>query len=163
MTRWLWLVSVLLVGPASAAEGTPEIAAGRSVEDVISEYCLNISDKAAEERAARQAETLKTLEVRLDDKIKQLEERRSELQGWVEKQEKLRSGAEKELVDIYATMDPEVAARQMENIDAKLASSILRQLKPRQASAILNEMKAEKAATLVKMLATVTVAGPVKK
>lgn len=130
------------------AESPP--AAG---SDAVIEYCLNISDKAADARAARQAETLKLLEAEIDKKLAALEARRAELQGWVEQQRQLQSAAAASLVEIYAGMDPEVAAEQMSKVDVRLASSVLRQLKAKQASLILNEMKPEQAAVLVKSIA----------
>ena len=82
-----------------------------------------------------------------------LEQRSNALADLIRKREELRNLAEKELVDIYAGMDAEAAAAQMEKLDMRLASSVLRQLKPRQASAILNVMKPEFAAQMVRLIA----------
>lgn len=144
----LGLAACLATSAGASAESPP--AAG---SDAVIEYCLNISDKAADARAARQAETLRLLEAEIDKKLTALEARRAELQGWVEQQRQLQAAAAASLVEIYAGMDPEVAAEQMSKVDAGLAASVLRQLKARQASLILNEMKPEQAAVLVKTIA----------
>ena len=140
-------------GAAGAAESSG--LNGRKEKEAVIQYCLDISDKAADARMARQTEALKALEGKLEAKIAELETRSAEIRGWVEKQQQLQAAADAGLVEIYAAMDPEVAAKQMANLDTRLASSVLRQLKPRQASAILNEMKPEQAAVLVKVIATV--------
>ena len=131
-------------------------AAANTESEAVINYCLNISDKARETRVARQAAAMKQMETELAAKIKELELRRQELQTWFEKQKGLQNAAEKSLVDIYAAMDSEAAAKQLAKLDPRLASSVLHQLKPRLASGILNEMKPEEAAKLVKIIAAAT-------
>jgi flagellar motility protein MotE (MotC chaperone) len=147
----LFVFAVTIMAGAGAAESAG--LNGQEEKEAVIQYCLNISDKAADARMARQAEILRTLEQKLEAKIAELETRRAEIQGWVEKQQQFQSAAQEGLVEIYATMDPEEAAKQMASLDTKLASSVLRQLKPRQASTILNEMKPEQAALLIKTIA----------
>ena len=151
--RAIVLMTVMAGGGAAGASEASTAAVGGTEKEAVIAYCLNISDKAADAKMARQTEALKALEAKLDFKIAELETRRAEIQGWVEKQRQFQSAAETGLVEIYATMDPEEAAKQMANLDTRLASSVLRQLKPRQASTILNEMKPEQAALLVKTIA----------
>jgi flagellar motility protein MotE (MotC chaperone) len=141
------LLLVLASVPAAS-----ETASAEDKEAVI-DYCLNISDKAAETRMSRQVAALKLLEEQIDTKLTELETRKSELKVWVERQEQLKSAAAGSVVAIYAAMEPEAAAKQMSSVDARLASSVLQQLKPKQASLILNEMKPEQAALLVKIIA----------
>jgi flagellar motility protein MotE (MotC chaperone) len=64
--------------------------------------------------------------------------------------------AGKELVDIYAKMDPEAAALQLTQLDTGTATSVIRQLSPRGAGAILNVMEAKQAAKLAKAIANAT-------
>lgn len=137
--------------PAAIATKAPD-----AESEAVINYCLNISDKAKDARAARQAAALGEMEAELESKIKELEQRREELQTWFEKQKGLQDAAERSLVDIYAAMDPEAAAKQLARLDPRLASSVLHQLKPRLASGILNEMKPEEAAKLVKIIAAAT-------
>ena len=141
--------------PAAMATKLPD-----AESEAVINYCLNISDKAKDARVARQAAALKEMEAKLESKIRELEQRREQLQAWFEKQKGLQDAAERSLVDIYAAMDPEAAAGQLTRLDPRLASSVLHQLKPRLASGILNEMKPEEAAKLVKIIAAAT--GPEK-
>lgn len=167
----LALSALILAAPVSAygseteqtkpkeAEAPPLEAPGIAIPlgqdmDPVRAYCTNIRDKAADARAAAQAKQLNELEKKLDDKIKALEAREAEVKSWVDKQQQIREAATSSLVDIYAGMDAEVAAKQLASLDPKLASSVIRQLKPRIASAILNEMKPETANMLVKTIAS---------
>ncbi len=134
--------------PSPAAEGTD------ANKEAIIEYCLNIVDEAKEARTALQMAKLSAMKDEIESRLKALEEKRIEVQGWVETQKKLRSEAESVLVEIYSGMEPEAAALQMATLDLRLATSVLLQLKPRVASTILNEMKPDKAASLVKAMAS---------
>jgi flagellar motility protein MotE (MotC chaperone) len=143
----------LVAAGAAAAEDSEPADLGK---ELVIEYCVNIRDKAAEARSARQAAEMKKLEASLNEKIADLEARTAELRDWVGKQREIQGAAETALVEIYASMDPSIAAQQLAELDTKLASSVLRQLKPRLASAILDEMSPDNAAPLVKIIAAAT-------
>ena len=64
----------------------------------------------------------------------------------------MQSGAEDDVVAIYARMDPEAAARQIAALDDRLAAAILAKLKPAAASAILGEMEADRASRLAGLI-----------
>jgi flagellar motility protein MotE (MotC chaperone) len=149
------LAMLLVLAPASLHAETPETAdASPAVGKIIEEYCVAISDQAAERRIARQAQALKELGARVENRIARLEQATTELEAVIKRQEDLRRLADTELVSIYSGMAPDMAASQMEKIGTSLASSVLRQLKPRQAGAILNEMKPDVAAQLVKAISS---------
>lgn len=143
---------VLALAGVMAKPAWPETAAPGQAGSPAGAYCLDIVDKAADARVARQAVRLKELEASLESRIRELEQRRDEVRQWVEQQKKLLEAAEAGLVAIYARMEPEAAAGQIALLDSRLAVSVLHQLKPREASAILNVMKAERAAELVRLL-----------
>lgn len=157
-----FMMGAALLGQVRAEDPGPSGQSKQTTEAVIN-YCLNISDKAAETRAARRLAALTEMEDKIKSKISELELRRSELEKWVEQKKALQQAAEESLVEIYATMDPEEAAKQLTKLDPRLASSVLFRLKPRLASGILNEMKAEDAAGLVRLLATATPNGETVK
>jgi flagellar motility protein MotE (MotC chaperone) len=136
------------------AEAPAAESGGDEIQQVIEKYCIAISDAAAERRMATQSAALKELEARLEDKITRLEQKKGELETLLKRRDDLRNLAQKELIEIYAGMEPEAASLQLEKLDVRLASSVLRQLKPRQASAILSEMKPEFAARMAKMIAS---------
>lgn len=132
------------------------IAAGGAdnVRQAIEEYCVTVSDAAAERRMFNQTAALKELETRMDEKINRLEQEKSKLEALLKRREDLRNLAKRELVEIYAVMDAEGASQQLAQLDVWLAASVLRQLKPRQASAILNEMNPDTAARMAKVIAS---------
>jgi flagellar motility protein MotE (MotC chaperone) len=136
-----------------AAQETSEGNADPDLRKVIETYCTTVSDLAAERRVARQTWALKELEAKVQDRLGVLEQSTQELSDLIRKRDELRNLAKAELVDIYAGMDAEAAAAQMERLDPRLASSVLRQLKPRQASAILDVMKPEVAAVMMRLIA----------
>jgi len=132
---------------AGSGDGDPDL------RKIVETYCTTVSDLAAERRVALQTSALKELEARVQDRLDVLEQRTQELSDLIRKRNELRQLAKAELVDIYAGMDAEAAAAQMERLDPRLASSVLRQLKPRQASAILDVMKPEMAAMMMRLIA----------
>lgn len=135
-------------------QATPE------VRQAIEDYCLSISDAAAERRMATKTASFEKLEKRLEERMTRLEEEKTALEALIAKREEIRNLATKELVEIYAGMPPEAAAAQMEKLDIRLASSVLRQLKPRQASAILSEVKPDLAAQMMRVLASAAQPAP---
>jgi len=151
-------MAALFIGLQLQATHSEEIITP-SVQKVIEEYCTSVSDLAAERRAARQASALKELEETVEDRISLLDQRTQQLAELIRKREELRNLADKQLVEIYAGVDAEAAAAQMERLDLRLASSVLRKLKPRQASAILDVMKPELAAQLVRLIAVASADG----
>jgi flagellar motility protein MotE (MotC chaperone) len=124
------------------------------IQQIIEKYCVAISDAAAERRMATQSAALKELQTKLEDRIARLEQKKGELETLLKRRDDLRNLAQRELIEIYAGMEPEAASLQLEKLDVRLASSVLRQLKPRQASAILNEMGPEFAARMARMIAS---------
>lgn len=145
----------LMLVVMQATPAWPEAPQTKDGESAAAVYCVNIADKAADARLARQTARLGELEAQVESRIAVLEQRRDEARQWVERQESLLKAAEASLVEIYARMDPEAAAGQLALLDTRLAASVLHQLKAREASAILNVMKTDRAADLVRMLASV--------
>lgn len=145
------------------AESTGPADGDDVISKAIEDYCTPVSDLAAERRAARQSAALKELESKVEQRLTLLEQRKQELAEYIRKRDELRNAAERELVDIYAGMEAEAAAAQMEKLDLRLSSSVLRQLKPRQASAILDVMKPELAANMVRLIASAAAAEKSRK
>ncbi len=139
---------------ASHAEQPGGSGANPPVEAIIRDYCGLVADQASERRQAQLKKSLSDLEARVEARLGELEKAKAELEVLIKRREDLRNLARKELVDIYAGMEPSIAAAQMEQVDVQLASSIIRHLKPRLASAILDEAKPEFAARIVRLIAS---------
>ena len=119
----------------------------------------NFSEAAAEARVARQQAELSALRDAVAEKISELNLRTAILKQWVERREALLNAAGDELVKIYGTLEPDVAAQQIVRLDVRVATSILRKLKPAAAGAILNAMEPKRAALLAKVISSAG-AGP---
>ena len=78
--------------------------------------------------------------------------RRLKSKEWVAKREEFLKKAEDGVVAVYAKMDPDAAAAQMNAMDEATAAALLTKLNPRVSSAILNGMDAGKAAKLTDMM-----------
>jgi flagellar motility protein MotE (MotC chaperone) len=167
------VAAMLLVGAQSAATeaAAPNIAT-RSVGDApvidaaapatgtepateIQRFCSNIADAARDRRYALQAQELQTLQGEIDKRIKVLEEKRAEYEGWLKRRKDFMAEAEEGVIKIYARMRPDAAAERLAEVDAELAAAILMKLDSRQAGVILNEMERKAAATLTGIMASV--------
>lgn len=158
------LAFLLLLSPGAVAFAEepppPPPAPAAQQEPSAADYCANFADRAAEARIAWQTGNLKQLQDEVAKKIAELEAKQKDLQQWIDKREAILKQAGKELVDIYAKMDPEAAAAQLGKLDTGTAVAVLRQLSPRAASAIMAAIPAERASVLAKAIATVTLEPP---
>lgn len=153
----LVLVAMLAASPLRAEEGHGESApAAANEEPSATDYCANFADQANDARVAWQTANLKKREDELATRIAALESKQAEIKEWIDKREAMLKAAAKELVDIYAKMDPEAAAGQLAELDTATATSVIRQLSPRGASAIMNVMEAKHASRLAKAIANAT-------
>ncbi|MGO8798190.1 MAG: MotE family protein [Roseiarcus sp.] len=120
--------------------------------DGVQQYCANIASIAADARIAWQMKRLGELETQLKQTIADLEAKEVESKEWVAKREEFLKKAEDGVVAVYAKMDPDAAAAQMNAMDEATAAALLTKLNPRVSSAILNGMDAGKAAKLTDMM-----------
>jgi flagellar motility protein MotE (MotC chaperone) len=151
------VLAMWTAGSALAEEAVPPGGHdAATAEPGATDYCANFADKAAEARIAWQTANLKKLQDDVSRKIAELEARQKEMQSWIDKRNAMLKEAGKELVDIYAKMDPEAAALQLAKLDTTTAVAVLRQLSPRAASTILASIEPVRAATLAKAIASAT-------
>lgn len=116
-------------------------------------YCDAIADPAREQRYLLKQEELKMLLASVNERVAELEKRKTEYEKWVKRREDFAKLASKNLVEIYAAMKPEASAVRMTELTPELAASLLLSISPRQASAILNEMDEKVAAALTGIMA----------
>ena len=116
------------------------------------DFCTNIADLTAESRAKIRAEQLAALEADLRTRISELEAKKVEVQGWVEKQEEIRKRADESVLAILGKMKSESAAAQIALMEDAMAAAVLMKLGPKPASAILNDMGAAKAARITESM-----------
>ncbi len=125
-------------------------------------YCYQIADEARDARYARQKRQLADMQKRLQALLKELERKRREYQQWVARREAITARMTRAMLDVYAKMEPDAAARQIEQMEYAVAVAILTGLKPQQASAILTEMKPKDAGRLVNVIVGAVAEGGLK-
>ena len=125
----------------------------------VEKYCLNIADKAQEQRYSLQRAKLMELEIEVGKQIDELERRRADYKEWLAERKKFLDSASVIVVDIYAKMNASSAAAQLGKLDRDAAASVLVKLKPRQASSILAEMDTNTAAEIAGRIVQKTAAG----
>ncbi|WP_374940395.1 MotE family protein [Mesorhizobium sp. INR15] len=123
-------------------------------ESEIQRFCSNIADAARDRRYALQAEELKQLQAGIDQRMKALDEKKTEYETWLKRREVFLARAEDGVVKIYADMKPDAAAERLAIVNADLAAAILMKLESRKAGVILNEMDQKAAATLTGIMAS---------
>lgn len=116
-------------------------------------FCANITDSARERRYALQREQLETLKADLEERIKALDSKQTELESWVERREEFARMASSAVVDVYANMPPDSAAERLANMEGGLSAALLMKLKSRTAAAILSEMEPRKASMVTGIMA----------
>lgn len=148
-------VLILSIGSISGAlaeeEQKPKPAA-KTAREEIKAFCANIADSARDQRYLLQKEELVKLQGQVDERMAQLDKKKSEYENWLKQRNEFLKRAEAGLVDIYKGMKPDAAAGQLNLIDPNLASAIIMKLSPRQSSLILAEMEPEKAAALTEII-----------
>jgi len=147
-------LSVLAATPSEATQDSnaKAVADSREVDNGVVRFCANAAPAAQEARIAWQMKRLDELDAQIKQRIAQLEQSEAAARDWVSKRDALLSAASEDVTAIYAKMQPEAAATQMNAMDDSLAAAILSKLKPKVASAILNEMEAPRASRLTAII-----------
>jgi flagellar motility protein MotE (MotC chaperone) len=118
-----------------------------------SDYCQNILKPAQEARYAFQLKTLEDLQMEIEAKLVLLDQKRLKNIAFESQKKEKMKVAQRQVVDIYSKMKPDIAAGQLELLDPETAVSILDQLKVKVSSSILNEMKGQSAAVITGLMA----------
>jgi len=88
---------------------------------------------------------LKVTEQRVDQKIKEMEQLRQQLQGMVNTANEAQQAQLDNLVKIYETMKPDDAATIFNNLDMPVLLGVIQHMKPKSTAPIMAKMKPEKA------------------
>lgn len=136
------------------APAPADITGSTGEESEIQRFCSNIADAARDRRYALQTAELKQLQSDVDNRIKALEDKRTEYETWLKRREVFLARAEDGVVKIYADMKPDAAAERLAIVHADLAAAILMKLDSRKAGVILNEMDQKAAAMLTGIMAS---------
>ncbi|MFY9288627.1 MAG: hypothetical protein WAO98_09025 [Alphaproteobacteria bacterium] len=101
-------------------------------------------EKRSRDMDTREA-LMKVAEQRVDQKIKELETLRTQLQSMVGQASEAQAAQTENLVKIYETMKPEEAAKIFEALDMPVLLGVIQKMKPARTAPILAKMPAEKA------------------
>jgi len=101
-------------------------------------------DKRAKDLDTREA-LIRVAEQRVDQKIKEMETLRLQLQSMINQVSEAQAAQVENLVKIYETMKPEEAARIFETLDMPVLLSVIQRMKPAHTAPILAKMAPEKA------------------
>ncbi|QTL06005.1 MotE family protein [Aquabacter sp. L1I39] len=132
---------------SAPVQATP-VAIGAPDNENALQYCSSIVNAAADARYVRQKEALAAMEKQIQERIAQLEAKRTEYQDWLQRREAFLKKADETLVQVMSQMRPDAAAAQLTAMSEDAAAAVLSKLSPRVASAILNEMDPARAARL---------------
>jgi len=106
-----------------------------------------------EEDLQQRSLILQAAEARVDDKVKQMEALRVQLQKMLGQMSEAQQAQIDNLVKIYEVMKPKEAARILQTLDQSVLLGVMRQMKPAKSAPILAEMDAPKAKDITMTLA----------
>ncbi|MDX2143893.1 MAG: hypothetical protein SFV19_11105, partial [Rhodospirillaceae bacterium] len=107
------------------------------------------------ERELQQKEGLvKAAEQRLDEKIAQMRQLETQLQGLVQQYDAKKKTEIEQLVKIYTAMKPKDAARIFDNLDMTILVAVVTSMKESKAAPILSLMNPDRAKELTEELST---------
>ena len=95
---------------------------------------------------------IKVAETRVDNKIKEMETLRQQLQGMVDKLGEGQAAQYDNLVKIYETMKPDEAARIFETLEMPTLLGVVQRMKPKSTAPIMAKMAPDKAKELTMAL-----------
>ena len=101
-------------------------------------------DKRASDLDTREA-LLKVTEQRLEQKVKEMEALRQQLQAMVNQGNEAQQAQLDNLVKIYETMKPDEASRILETLDMPVLIGVIQKMKPARTAAIMAKMAPAKA------------------
>jgi flagellar motility protein MotE (MotC chaperone) len=137
----------------SADAGAPETKDSEEITPAEMEVLKQLSarrdelDKRAQDLDKRE-ELIKVAEQRVDQKFKEMETLRVQLQTMVDQINGAQSAQLENLVKIYETMKPEDAAKIFENLDMPILLGVIQRMKPKSTAPIMAKMAPDKAKEL---------------
>ena len=134
------------------ASPKPTAAAATPNENEVAQFCSNVADPAVDARLAWQLKELEKAEIKLRERIAEVEAKRAEYEKWMALRDEFLKKAEASMVEIYSRMRPEAAATHIAGMSDETAAAVLAKLSPRNSSAIFNEMDSARAAHLADLL-----------
>jgi len=135
--------------PPRAAQASISDDSSQSAMDLVKQLSTRREalDQREQEIGSREALT-KVAEQRIDQKIKEMETLRTQLQGMVNQLSATQQQQIENLVKIYETMKPKEAARILETLELPVLLGVVERMKPQRTAVIMAEMNPQKAKDL---------------
>jgi flagellar motility protein MotE (MotC chaperone) len=137
-------------GPCVAEESTA--VQFQKPRDEAIDLCRSFAKKAAETKLARQNNELLLIKSKIEEQLLVLDQKTKLLDQWVSKRDTIRAAVSDRLVKIYSNVEPEIAAQQLQKLDAEMASEVLQRLNPKTSGEIVSAMDVTFASKLVKLM-----------
>jgi flagellar motility protein MotE (MotC chaperone) len=144
--------TVMSINNGMSEEKTLPSAA--TVWEESEDLCRTFANKAAEAKIARQKKELLDIKSTIDDQLVVLSQKTAQLEAWLKKREEIRSAVSVSLVKMYANVEAEIAAQQLQKLSIEMTSEVLQRLSPKQSGEIIASMDAVFASKIVKNLMT---------
>jgi flagellar motility protein MotE (MotC chaperone) len=141
---------LLMSGIGNTEEVAPsaKTMASAPVED----FCEAFADKAAEAKLARQRKELLDVKAEIEQQLSELNEKTKLLEALVAKRNELRDSVSENLIKMYANVEPEIAAQQLQKLSPQIAAELLQRLSPKQAGEIATVMEVDFASRVMKTM-----------
>lgn len=131
----------------------PDLDVSKSTKDEIGRY-ITLIEQAKQQLMERtkmldtKVEQLKKLELKLDEKIRSLDEERKFFAKTIQNEKKIQEDRLTTLISLYEKMEPKKAAPVFEAMDKDLVVAIFQKLKTKQVTAVLELMNSDKSAEI---------------
>lgn len=130
-----------------------QVPAGATVDE-IQQYCASVIDPARDRRYLLQKQDLEKLQAGVDERLKVLDKHKAEYEDWLQRRNDFMNKAEANLVEIYKSMKPNVAAERLSVVDVNISAAILMKLSAKQTGLIMGQMDAATAGKLTALIAS---------
>jgi flagellar motility protein MotE (MotC chaperone) len=148
------VITLLLLAACSfpsLAENSTALQFQKPKDEAI-DLCRSFAKKAAETKLARQNKELLLMKTKIEEQLLVLDQKTRILDQWVSKRDNIRATVSDRLVNIYSNVEPEIAAQQLQKLDAEMASEVLQRLNPKTSGEIVSAMDVTFASKLVKLM-----------
>lgn len=125
--------------PSIAMPAPEEMTAGE-IEVLKQLSSRRVALDQREQDVAQKSTILQAAEIRVDQKVKQMEALRNQLQGMLTQLDEQQQAQIANLVKIYETMKPKDAARILQTLEMPVLLGVMQQMKPARSAPILAEM-----------------------
>jgi flagellar motility protein MotE (MotC chaperone) len=143
---------MLVVGAAATSAGAEDTLSPSASPELVQDYCAGFRNEAADMRMKLQMDELHVLQKEIETQAAELASKTAALSELVSAHEQLLATATKDIIKIYASVEPEAAAKQLQQIAPDEAAAILRKLQAKRSGEILSTMETKAATDILRSM-----------